>query len=72
MSELCAIIPLTERPPDIVCVNETFLDAAVAETDLEGFDVVGQRDRSYYGTRGNVKASLYLPKLYSPVMSPCL
>jgi hypothetical protein len=36
-----------------VCVNETFLDDAVEEVELEGFNVVGRRDRSYSGDARN-------------------
>ena len=49
LAELSAVIRLHCEPPDIVCVNETFLDDGVEQIELEGFDVVGQRDRSYSG-----------------------
>ena len=49
MAELTAVIRLSRTCPDIVCVNETFLDDAVGEAELEGFSVVGRRDRSYNG-----------------------
>ena len=49
LAELCAVIRLSAAPPDIVCVNETFLDEGIEEIALEGFDVVGRRDRSHNG-----------------------
>lgn len=47
--ELCAVIRLCATPPDIICVNETFLDESVENIELEGFEVVGRRDRSFSG-----------------------
>ena len=49
MAELCAVIRVATAAPDIVCVNETFLDDGVEEVQLEGYIVVGRRDRSYSG-----------------------
>ena len=57
VDELCAVVRLSATPPDIVRVNETFLDDGVEQIELEGFDVVGRRDRSYSGddrSRGGV------------------
>ena len=51
LAELSAVIRLSASTPDIVCINETFLDYGVEEIDLEGFDVVGRRDRSYNGDK---------------------
>ena len=53
LTELCAVIRLSAEPPDIVCVNETFLDKAVEQIELEGFKVVGRRDRSHNGDDRN-------------------
>ena len=49
LAELTAVIRLCESPPDVVCVNETFLDDGVGTIELEGYEVVGRRDRSYSG-----------------------
>ena len=35
--------------PSLICLNETFLDDAVEKIELEGFIVVGRRDRSHAG-----------------------
>ena len=51
VTELCAVIRLSATPPDIICVNETFLDDGVEHIELEGFDVIGRRDRSYSGDK---------------------
>ena len=51
MAELCAVIRVETAAPDIVCVNETFLDDGVEEVQLEGYIVVGRRDRSYSGDK---------------------
>ena len=44
-AELAARITLMDRKPDPVCINETFLDTAVRNIELEGFDLVARRDR---------------------------
>ena len=49
LAELTAYIRMCTASPDIVCINETFLDVSVEEVDLEGFVVVGRRDRGYNG-----------------------
>jgi hypothetical protein len=49
MAELCAVIRIMTAAPDVVCVNETFLDKGVEDVQLEGYLVVGRRDRSYSG-----------------------
>ena len=51
LAELHAFTKLRRSPPDIVCVNETFLDSSVEAVELDGFFVVGNRDRSYGGDR---------------------
>ena len=40
LAELSAFIRLSKSPPDVVCVNETFLDSSVEDVLLEGFIVV--------------------------------
>jgi exonuclease III len=49
LAELSAVIRLSASPPDIICVNETFLDEGVEEVALEGYSVAGRRDRSFGG-----------------------
>ena len=49
LAELCAVVRLCSTPPDIICINETFLDDAVESIEIEGFTVVGRRDRSHGG-----------------------
>ena len=44
--ELSARIRLMPRKPDIVCLNETFLDASTKEVGLEGYSLAARRDRS--------------------------
>ena len=53
LAELSAVIRLASAPPDIVCINETFLDDGVKEVELEGYNVVGRRDRSCSGDNRN-------------------
>ena len=43
--ELTARIRLMLRKPDIVCLNETFLDSSTKEVSLEGYSLVARRDR---------------------------
>jgi len=45
LAELTACIRLLARPPDIVCINETFLNDSIGNVELEGFVTVGRRDR---------------------------
>jgi hypothetical protein len=49
LAELSAYIRLCSSSPDIVSVNETFLDPSIEDVELEGFAVVGRRDRIYSG-----------------------
>ena len=53
LAELSAVIRLSAVAPDVVCVNETFLDKGVGTIELEGFEVVGRRDRNYSGDDRN-------------------
>ena len=43
--ELEATIQLLDPKPEIVCLNETFLDKSVEEFVLQGFQCVARRDR---------------------------
>jgi hypothetical protein len=51
LAELCAYIRLCVTPPDIVCVNETFLDTSVETIELEDYEIIGRRDRNYSGDK---------------------
>ena len=51
LAELIEVIRLSDSPLDIVCVNETFLNDSMQVIELEGFDTVGRRDRSYSGDK---------------------
>ena len=44
-ADLVATIRLTKNPPIMVCVNETFLNKAVEDVSLEGYALLGRRDR---------------------------
>ena len=44
-AELTAAIRMTEPKPVLVCVNETFLTKAIESISIEGYSVVGRRDR---------------------------
>ena len=44
-AELAAYIRILDVLPDILCINETFLDKSVEKVELEGFQIVGRRDR---------------------------
>ena len=46
LAELSAVLRLSDVSYDIICINETFLDTNVC-IQLEGFTIVGRRDRSY-------------------------
>ena len=49
LAELCAVMRLCVAPPDIICVNETFLDDGVEIIEPEGYEIIGRRDRSFSG-----------------------
>ena len=55
LAELCAVIRWRAPPPDTICVNESFLDSAVEEVEIKGFDLVGATTE----TTGNVVALLF-------------
>ena len=44
-AELTSTIRLLERKPLLVCLNETLLDKPTQELSLEGYALVGRRDR---------------------------
>lgn len=46
LAELVAVIRLAKHPPSLVCLNETFLDKATEDIQLEGYKMVARRDRS--------------------------
>ena len=52
LAELTCRIKLSENPPGIVCVNETFLDGEAVE--MQGYSVVSRRDRPLGKQRGGV------------------
>ena len=45
MAELTATLRLMDKPPALVCLNETFLDKSVKTVQLEGYELVARRDR---------------------------
>jgi hypothetical protein len=49
MAELCAVVRLRDSKPDIICINETFLDASTEYIAPEGYATIGRRDRSHSG-----------------------
>ena len=46
LADLSAALRLSEVPYDIICINETFLDASFRNL-LEGFTFVEHRDKKY-------------------------
>jgi hypothetical protein len=44
-SELVARLRTMRVRPTIICLNETFLDCSVGEVELEGYSMIGRRDR---------------------------
>ena len=52
--QLAARIRLAERKPDLVCLNESFLDEATEEVVLEGYVVVARLDRQDGRKQGGV------------------
>ena len=46
-AELTARIRMAKKKPQILCLNETFLDASVKDgvVEIEGYSIVGRRDR---------------------------
>ena len=55
-AELTAIIRSMKNKPDLVCVNETFLNHSVEDIALEGYAVVGRRDRCDGRAGGGIAA----------------
>ena len=46
VAELAARIRQMEDRPDLICVNETFLDRTIAHITLEGYALIARLDRS--------------------------
>ncbi len=44
-AELAAVVRRLDRKPLLACLNETFLDKAVQQISLEGYSLIGRRDR---------------------------
>ena len=44
---LVARLQLTKSKPTLICLNETFLDDAIENIDIEGYTLVCRRDRIY-------------------------
>ena len=45
-AEVTAVIRLAEVKPDVVCLNETFLETSLPAVELEGYKQVARRDRT--------------------------
>ena len=45
LDELTARLRLAATKPDIICINESWLDKSVKSVELEGYTVVARRDR---------------------------
>ena len=45
-AELVARLRRLKEKPDLICVNETFLDRTLEHRTLEGYSLVARRDRS--------------------------
>ena len=44
--ELEAVIQINSRKPDLVALNETFLNRSIEKISLTGYEVVSRRDRT--------------------------
>ena len=53
-TELVARIRLSKRRPNIICVNESFLDETIGAVPVEGFEEVARKDRPDGSGRGGV------------------
>jgi hypothetical protein len=45
-AELVARLRLMKRLPTVICINETWLDPSVGDVVLEGYRLIGRRDRA--------------------------
>ena len=45
-AELCGQLRLMDRRPEILCLNETWLDRSIKDFPIEGYTCVGRRDRT--------------------------
>ena len=52
VAELVARLRMSEQPPQVICLNETFLDQSVGEVELEGYVNIARWDRA--AERGGV------------------
>ena len=55
-AELTARVRLIDEKPDLICVNETFLNGTVENVFLEGYTVVMRRDRADGRNGGGILA----------------
>ena len=46
-AELVARLRMSKIKPTIICINETFLDASIGDCPLEGYRLIGRRDRRW-------------------------
>ena len=53
-AELVARVRLAERKPDVICLNETFLDVSVGAVPMEGYIEIARWDRGAGIRRGGV------------------
>ena len=54
LAELTGRIRLSERRPDMICINESFLDSSIGAVELEGYKEVARRDRVDGSSRGGI------------------
>ena len=52
--EIVATLRDMPQKPDLLCLNETWLDATTEQVEIEGYSVVARRDRSKKANRGGV------------------
>ncbi len=55
-AELTARVRLMDEKPDLICVNETFLNRTVEHIELEGYSLVARRDRGDGRQGGGIAA----------------
>ena len=56
VAELVARLRRLQEKPDLICVNETFLDRTVEHLTLEGYTLVARRDRNDGRQGGGIAA----------------
>ena len=52
--ELAARLRIMKQKPDLICINETFLDKSVGHITLEGYVLIARRDRADGRTCGGI------------------